>query len=284
MNGTNEEPCAKRINAACFRANPLWAKQAFAYRILHILTQGQITRRLPRAPERLTLPPPITLLTTIPPLYSSPWEPGPPKPQGGIIPGAGETLVTATGSTADGRIYSQEATWDAARNNPTTLVTLTTDIVSNMAMQARFQIGSYWVGRSFLYFDLSAIPSGRPIVSATVGVVGYLNALTQVSIQEGTQADTLTNADFNAFSGTAFSILTWQKYAAPNFNTNLFELDSAGKTYVRSKFGSTAKFCLREYTKDYLDVEPTGPGAANGMYYANYFDADYRPYISIIHK
>ena len=219
-----------------------------------------------------------------PPLYVSPWGPGPPRPSGGVGAPAVEVKVTVTGSTSDGYIRSQEATWAQARNTPTNPFRDNWSSIYGLSMQGRLQIGNYWVARAFLYFDLSTLPTGKTIVSATVGVIGYSSALTQVTIQKGTQSDPLTAADFNSFSGSYFSMLTWQKLAGANLNTNLLELDGPGKSYIRQKLGTTAKFCLREYTKDYLDVAPTSPGAANGMYFANHPTATLKPYITIVYK
>jgi len=151
-------------------------------------------------------------------------------------------------------------------------------------MQGRFQIGYYWVARAFLYFDLSILPTGKTIISATVTVIGYYYGLTHVSIQEGTQGATLSTTDFNAFSGESFSIISWQAAAYPTFLPNTMELNAEGRLYVKEKLGATAKFCLREYTKDYLNIEPTGPGAGNGMYFANSPWTEAKPYLTIIYK
>jgi len=48
MSPDNSLPCQKRLDAECFRENPAWAKRALAYRLLHLLTPKQLTRRLPR--------------------------------------------------------------------------------------------------------------------------------------------------------------------------------------------------------------------------------------------
>ena len=89
------EPCQKRLDANCFRSNPAWARRAFAYRLLHLLTPKQLTRRLPKGlrlaliapgvdvPPGLVLPD-GTLVgpgTTLP----STWDPGDPVPPGIII-------------------------------------------------------------------------------------------------------------------------------------------------------------------------------------------------------
>jgi len=279
-----EHPCLKRLDADCFKHDPEFFKRAFALRLLFLLTRGLLSRLLPQMPEGL-IPPIIDPDDNpIPPIYIPPWTPGPIGGIGGISPPGQEIEITITASTADGYIYSDELTWTAARNNPALPGISITRTRHNLAMSGYKQIGRYYVRRSFLYFDLSSLPTGKKIVNAIVGVVGYSNALTQVSIQKGTQGEPLETSDWNAFSGSPFSILTWQKYVDPDLNTNLFELDGPGRSYIRQKLGTTAKFCMREYTKDYLNVEPTSSPFMNGMHYANNATAALRPYITIIYK
>jgi len=92
------QPCFERLDADCFRARPAWAKQAFAYRLLHCITPPWLTRRLP-AWLRLALLAPGVVLP--PGLYLPPgwvvspgtvfppgWIPGDPVPPGvTILPG-----------------------------------------------------------------------------------------------------------------------------------------------------------------------------------------------------
>ncbi len=88
------QPCSSRIDANCFAANPAWAKQAFAYRLVHLLTPKPLTRRLPRGlrpglvgpgislPSGMELPPGVVLPpgTELPPG----WQPGDPLPPGAM--------------------------------------------------------------------------------------------------------------------------------------------------------------------------------------------------------
>lgn len=114
-------PCLKRLDADCFRAHPAWAKQAFAYRLVHLLTPRRLTKRLPKGLRRgliapgVIIPPgvdvpagmilspgatlpagwtagdPLPAGITIAPGTAFPpgWHPGDPVPPGVIIaPGA----------------------------------------------------------------------------------------------------------------------------------------------------------------------------------------------------
>lgn len=44
-----KHPCEAGLTPACFEEYPEWAKQALAYRLLHVLVPAEITRRLPKA-------------------------------------------------------------------------------------------------------------------------------------------------------------------------------------------------------------------------------------------
>ena len=43
-----EHPCAEGLSSACFAAYPAWARQALAYKVLHVILPKQLTRRLPK--------------------------------------------------------------------------------------------------------------------------------------------------------------------------------------------------------------------------------------------
>jgi len=76
-----ERPCDRGLTPGCFEEHPEWAKQAFAYRLLHTLFPPEITRRLPKiwrdpligpganVPDEVDLPPG----TVVPPDYD--WDP-----------------------------------------------------------------------------------------------------------------------------------------------------------------------------------------------------------------
>jgi len=85
-------PCLQRIDADCFRAQPAWAKRAFAYRLVHLLTPKPLTKRLPKGlrlaliapgleiPPGVELPPGVVVSpgTDLP----ASWTPGDPIPPG----------------------------------------------------------------------------------------------------------------------------------------------------------------------------------------------------------
>jgi len=181
-------------------------------------------------------------------------------------------------------LSTNDLSWATARDNPAVVIAQNWDMMATVVMQGRFQIGSFWCGKAFLYFDLSSIPSGSRCIAVTVAVIGYLQGQTQVCIQEGTQDDPLVSGNWHAHTGPRFATIQWQRYVDPDLNTNLFVLDAAGINYVQGQFGGTAKFCLREYTKEYLNIEPTGAAAGNGMYFANHPTAQFKPYVVVVYK
>jgi len=121
---------------------------------------------------------------------------------------------------------------------------------TNEAIRARVDLPDIDIYRSFFDFDLSSIPSGASIVSCSFEVKSFGGEICIASIQEGTQSDTLGTNDYDAFTGAFFSTLTWAA------GSNVFTLNAAGLTYIESKFGNTAKLCMREYAHDYLDIMP----------------------------
>jgi len=80
-----EHPCAEGLSSACFKAYPAWARQALAYKLLHILLPKQLTKRLPGGLDRAligpeaTIPPGVVIPPgmAIPPNYTFPdrWVP-----------------------------------------------------------------------------------------------------------------------------------------------------------------------------------------------------------------
>jgi len=175
---------------------------------------------------------------------------------------------------------SGQAVWATARNTPPSLVAVYTDPAYN-SIAARVFSANYYVTRTFLYFDLSALPGGATVTSAIVSIRSY-TANSQVCILQGTQTGTdktgLVTGDWNAFTGTPFSVVNWITGSDPR---NALTLNAAGLSYIESVAGSTAKFCLREYDSDYLDVAPlNNTDNVNNMYFSASIEGNW-PYITI---
>ena len=129
--------------------------------------------------------------------------------------------------------------------------------------------------RSFFDFDLSTIPASATIVSCNFAVRSYGASSCSACIQEGTQTGDPVGYDYSAFIGLLFDSRIWVG------GTNVFTPDSLGQAYIQSKFGGTAKLCMREYNHDYLNVEPSdGEDFHCGLYWSNAAEVN-RPKLTI---
>lgn len=178
------------------------------------------------------------------------------------------------GKTADGRITSYQfgGLWSTVRNAVSGTSTSNSDLTYT-GMTATHEPGDEWnVIRSFMYFDLN-IPAGKRIVAAELRVHGGVADSTGVSLQQGTQEDPLTVADFDAFTGPLFDfIASWDMDIWQTFT-----LSGAGVAYLNQVSGA-AKFCLREYDHDYLDVAPNLTNYYNGLYFQ---EGAHGPYLKL---
>jgi len=154
------------------------------------------------------------------------------------------------------------------------------------------------ITRSFFYFDTSTLGAGATISQAILKIYGYADANSKVSAQKGTQATPLTYIDYDACD---VDHVTEHKYGVfeensgdgdGNWNTgkyNILNIDGStdcpgGGTCDDGRndidVTGTTKICCREYTYDYLDVQPAG-SFKNGCYYANESDINKRPKLEI---
>lgn len=96
MTNDKVHPCLKALDADCFRTRPAWAKQAFAYRLVHLLTPKALTKRLPKGLRRALLAPGVVMPPGVempPGVVVGPggeipagWTPADPMPTGVTIP------------------------------------------------------------------------------------------------------------------------------------------------------------------------------------------------------
>lgn len=157
-------------------------------------------------------------------------------------------------STADADIRYLAGDWDSAHDGTTGDAIDSGTSTNDITLTIDSGKGSYQLSRYFCFFDLSSY-SGKTITAASFALkedAGNSGTLT-LSLQEGTQAASPTTADFDSFTGNSFGTVAFTGGGAA-FRT--ITLDAAGITYVAGQAGSTVKFCVRDYTYDYLDVEP----------------------------
>lgn len=96
MNDTKAWPCLHRVDAECFKAKPEWAKQAFAYKLVHLLFPPELTKRLPTTLRRALVAPGVIIPPGVelpPGVVAAPgaefppgWTPGDPWPPGVFEP------------------------------------------------------------------------------------------------------------------------------------------------------------------------------------------------------
>lgn len=134
----------------------------------------------------------------------------------------------------------------------------------------------HYIYRSFFNFDLSVIPSDATIISCTLTLENYGAGRCNTSLQEGTQTGDPDGGDYSAFTGLSFGVISWSG------GSNNFPLAGGGASYIQSRFGLTAKLCMREYDHDYLDVEPDeGEDIYAGLYWSGAADPDNKPKLII---
>lgn len=177
-------------------------------------------------------------------------------------------------STSDGRVYNAGADdWDVV-HGAATGTSISNAVVSLIdAMFDDTGKGNFNISRSFFYFDTSDLGAGAVVSSAVLSLYGVTNAASDVSAQKGTQADPITTADFDSFSGSEYAHVAW---AVDQYNDITFNAQGRSDIEVEG----TTKICCREYDCDYLDVEPTG-SKANGCYFAEETGTDKDPKLVI---
>lgn len=124
-------------------------------------------------------------------------------------------------------------------------------------------IETYAVTRAFLNFDLSSW-SGL-VKAVTLRIYGKGTKTSAVMVQQGTQGDhSLDLGDYTSFAGSSFANVIWQA----NDVANDFIFNESGIAYIQSVLGGKAKFCLRNRSYDYLNVDPND-GSISSIYDAH---------------
>jgi len=186
-------------------------------------------------------------------------------------------------STADGYVrYFNAETWDEAHDAETGTEVSTITQKNDWMIAANYTLKdeTYYINRTFFYFDTSDLPDAATITAAVMSLYRYSNAggdESDVCAMKGTQADTLAEEDFDSFSGSAYGYADWtggvDRYIGITFNAQ-------GRSDI-NKTGVT-KICCREYSHDYLDVPHTDDGLYdNGCYFADQAGTTYDPKLEI---
>jgi len=169
--------------------------------------------------------------------------------------------ATFFSSTSDGRIWHFNADWDTCHDAGTGTDAEDDIIIGVQTMAAQWNIRTleYAIYRSFFYFDKSSI-SGLTVTAVTLSIYGVSTAHSDVCAMQGTQADPITTADFDSFTGSEFGHVSWVTDAYNDITFNAGGISYVGGTDL-------VKICAREYTHDYLDSDPGTDVYNNGCYY-----------------
>ena len=163
-------------------------------------------------------------------------------------------IPTAAGYWGD--VSRFESSWSAARNLGTGDAINNNPSVNGNVWASRYGFGWYEIHRTFLGFN---IPIGvmsdihfAVIRFDTAGNHESPNYGRRLMAQEGLQFSPLTLSHYNSFTGVPLTNI-WD---CTLFDSAWLELNDLGLAYLQSKIGGTAKFCVRDYQKDYLNVSP----------------------------
>jgi hypothetical protein len=168
-----------------------------------------------------------------------------------LVGSAGGSVIDITSAASDGYVECSPATtWANARAGTGSLFVAAT--ITSTQMRASFTT-SYAVYRSFFAFSLTGVSGTVSAATFTLTKFSTSTETGDLCLFQGSQADTLTTADFAAFGATELAT----RVASPTTTggTAVFTLNAAGLAYLNSVGAGTAKFCVRIA----LDVDNTAP-------------------------
>lgn len=176
-------------------------------------------------------------------------------------------------STADGYVSYTNTNWTTCHDAATGAAVGSTNTAHNRGAGSCYT--GYNIYRGFFYFSLTGVNAIETIFSANIQIRGATYAQGDVSCQQGTQAASLTTADFDSFSGEYWGIVSPWELA---YNT--FNLNDDGLNAIRRNLNGTLKAATREYSHDYLNSAPS-TSYYNGCYYSDNSGTDYDPILNI---
>lgn len=196
-------------------------------------------------------------------------------------------MATLYPATNDGYIQSEAADWATARQAATGNSANSTITRYHYAIQGRLNSGTFYVTRTFIAFDTSAI-SAAP-TEATLSIRGYsTNYSNVIAVKADAPAnlsDALTTAEFDSITDYSSSssmagvvtdyssAISWSKSST----RNEIVLNAAALADMASE--DIFRICLVDYTHDYLNSAPSSSNGSSGMYYIDYTGTFYDPFI-----
>lgn len=177
------------------------------------------------------------------------------------------------GTTSDGYINNSETTtWAATR--------IATDgdgknDTENFRLFIYHKPGNnVQITRGFLYFDTSDL-EGLTVESADL-IMYNESGTTKVAVQKGTQADPLTLADFDSFTGDSIG----ENNALVDSQFNTITISNPDSNIVKDGY---TKLCFRDNLYDYPNIEPAYGYSGNLIFRsANYAGIDYDPRLELV--
>lgn len=311
-------PCAHGLTPECFRAYPRWAKQAFSYRLMNMITPPAISRRLQKVLKGAWVFPGVVVSPDLDPTPGTVILPGPGLPPSDgleVLPGevVAPPPIDWTNPPAEGLIPSpfiapfqpgppSHAQGKAAPHGTFTFVSETSDGYIWKVDATRSIARTAVTGDGLNKTAVKAAGMCSESASAPMAYTFWRSffAFDLSSLAAGTvKAVTLTlrgsNFAESAVSvqqGTQAGVLTTADYNAFSgdffdhqemaLDSVVFTFNAAGLAYIQTVLGATAKLCAREYDKDYLDVNfGLFETYKNGCYFAEEATVAYRPTLSI---
>jgi len=146
------------------------------------------------------------------------------------------------------------------------------------AIAATLAGSTFTLSRAFTVMPLTGF-HGK-VNAASWFAFGDTNSGSPVGLQQGTQADVLSAADFDAFTGPSFGVNA--SWAAGDWNE--IPLDAVGRAYVQAclGLGTAARFCERNTSKDAASptVAPEDASQVSGMVFAD-DEGAHDPYLEL---
>jgi len=159
----------------------------------------------------------------------------------------------------NGDVGYSNATWATCRGAATGD---SVDTSGSFSIYADYTGGLYYIYRGFMRFDLSAIPVAAVIEAAGIGfdITTNYGANTTAYGYIGTQGDTLTTADFDAFTFDEYIFNNWTDTPDPPFDDYDVELEVVGSPQLQTiedTFGGYLYIALINYAHDQSNSAPT---------------------------
>lgn len=181
-------------------------------------------------------------------------------------------------TTSDGYVRYTNTTWATCRSATTGSTVDTSSASATNGICGAYISKTYNIARSFYYFNTSGINPHSWVQKIELGIYGAANGgytANSACCMKGTQATTLTTADFASFSGNEYAyVSSWNASAY-----NVFTLNTQGILDL-NRTGIT-KICVREREHDYNNSTPTTTNGINGEIYADTSGTSQDPYLAV---